>query len=105
MFYHAISENYKQISDKLMVQVPRQIGYLRHYAGHFKHSRVGGLPPGRRRTLPLAGFLLKTIASNIQTDSILLKSYFEPEAEKQEQFLKLQDSHNMFRFQKPTDGR
>ena len=65
LFYHAISENYVDISDKLMLQVPKHMGYVRHYAGHFKHSRVGGLDLRNRRLLPLPRWILTEIQQAI----------------------------------------
>ena len=82
LFYHAISENYVDIADKLMLQVPKYMGFVRHYAGHFKHSRVGGLPVRNRRLLSLPRWVLQEIQTAIVQPGRLSDLYSKLQKEK-----------------------
>lgn len=103
LFYHGVSENYEDIADKLSVQVPTALGYVRHFAGHFKQSRIGGLPEANRRLLYTDHNALDAIKTGIEGDKVICEHYFDASNEK-EGFLKLNDVHNLNRFKKPDDS-
>jgi len=99
LFYHAVNEDYAGIANKHMHQVPVNIGYIRHHAGHFKHSRLGGLYPLNRKHLPLHPVLVSRIARRIHTLP-LNSMYIESAPEK---FLELDSVNDPWRFAKSSD--
>jgi len=102
LFYHAINEEYETIADPLMVKVPSRLGVLRHHAGHFKHSRLGGLLAAERVHFPLRHGILEKVRSAIDRQVELKKIY---ESEQREKFLGLDQFDDLWRFSKSTDDR
>lgn len=100
LFYHAISENYPEVANHLHVEVPSELCVVRHYAGHFKHSRKGGLPESNRILLPLGKSILEDMYKTISNDNQLKSLYVNSSPEK---FLKLDNFNDMWRFAKPGE--
>jgi hypothetical protein len=74
---------------------------LRHYAGHFKHTRMGGLTLEEGRLLPLDRGVLLKLADLIIGDRTLLDLYLNSP---DEAFLGLSNFHDVWRFAKATDA-
>ncbi len=68
IFYHGVNEDYDALGKPLSRQVPGALGVLRHYAGHFSHTRLGGLLPDNRQHLPLPAGLLRRIRRAIDCE-------------------------------------
>jgi len=100
-FYHAISQNY-DISERHHVLVPNTMGVVRHYAGHFSHSRKGGLAPNKAMLNPLPRFVIDRMRKRIfDEDSELGRLYKTPG--QSENFLKLYAITDLWRFAKPGE--
>eukprot|EP00516_Mucochytrium_quahogii_P003433 CAMPEP_0203758230 /NCGR_PEP_ID=MMETSP0098-20131031/10989_1 /ASSEMBLY_ACC=CAM_ASM_000208 /TAXON_ID=96639 /ORGANISM=" , Strain NY0313808BC1" /LENGTH=1117 /DNA_ID=CAMNT_0050650533 /DNA_START=114 /DNA_END=3467 /DNA_ORIENTATION=- len=100
LFYHALNEDYENTALPFMEQVPRPLGYIRHYAGHFKHTRIGGMPLSKRKHCPLPRGLLKRVRERIDNSTRLKASY---ESSPAENLLKLDNFADLSRFSKDTD--
>eukprot|EP00924_Labyrinthula_sp_SR-Ha-C_P007960 snap_masked-scaffold_41-processed-gene-1.20-mRNA-1 protein AED:1.00 eAED:1.00 QI:0/0/0/0/1/1/2/0/1060 len=101
IFYHAISENYDEIADHLSLQVPSSIAYLRHMAGHFKHSRFGGLKPFKQRHLPIYNPLLVAVSDELKNKKDLRDRF--KKSKETEKFLELNDADSLYRFKYSKD--
>jgi len=102
LFFHAICEDYK-ISESMMVQVPENVGYIRHHAGHFKVSRLGGIFPLNRKFMPLLPSILLSMESRMVQVPVLRKIFQTPLSE--ESFVHTDDSTNLWSFAKSSDNR
>ena len=96
LFYHAISMNY-EYADPMMRLIDPSLIYIRHYAGHFKHSRIGGLKYNNKIYRPIKSTIINEIKN---MDPWLYHLYVKSPREK---FLKLYDIDNNWRFSKPSD--
>jgi len=96
VFYHAVSQNY-DIADTHHVFLPRSVGNIRHYAGHFIHSRKGGLPKDNRVYNPIPEFALDAIRHALAGNAELRSLYDAPQ---HETFLKLDNFEDAWRFAK-----
>ena len=76
--------------------------YLRHYAGHFKHTRMGGLSKEEGRLLPLDRGVLRRLGVLIKRDKTLLDLYLNSP---DEVFLGLNNFHDVWRFAKLKDPK
>lgn len=95
LFYHAVNENYEEVADHLMVQVPLELGYIRHLAGHFKHSRKGGLLVNNRIHLPIHPVILNDVRNRIFEDPKINGMYMSSPIET---MLKLDHFSDAWRF-------
>lgn len=100
-FYHAISQNY-EIAQRHHVLVSPDLGVVRHYAGHFSHSRKGGLPSHKAKNNPLQYFVIQQMRSRIYAEGTDLNKLYEI-PNQQESFLKLDSITDFWRFAKPGE--
>lgn len=95
LFYHAVSRDYV-LADRVHVLVPSSLGVVRHYAGHFAHSRKGGLL--RPKENPPPGHILRAIQRELHARPALLALYQQhPQSEA---FLRLDRVTDLWRFAK-----